>query len=574
MPPVRLGLAVVASLLLVACPGPGVGTSDDSQTSSSAAETTSETASSTQGCPVGSQGCVCTGGNGCDLGLTCNLETKLCEGGAGTSGSETTSPTLDQTGTSTTTDPPSTDSSGDTGGPECMATGDGKESAACMALDPHRPFCVDDVCVPCGSQGPDACMLGTGNQRPLCLASGACGQCDTAGAVEAGQCEATSPHCNLDTNMCEGCLEHSECPATACKIAARKCFPPDNIIYVRQGSPKLPCEDVPGMGGGEENPYCDFELATAAALKGGANDDYTIIARANEEALGEGLTAVNIASGDGSVSFAFLHEPGMYQKHTQFVGIGPMITVPANVTLYLDNFGVIVKNGVGDSSVGVSCSSGSVWLDDSRVLNGRGPNIRAADCDIHLRRSSVSFGATEGVDMTGGSLFAENSFITSNSAKDGFGGGGVHLRGGATVDMLYSTIVDNANEPSKGLGDSFQCDDPATIKLRNSILGRRPTGGNSSIVCPGSSLNISWSAVDSKLELNEGNNNKKMAAETVLSALFVDNETGVFRVVQGNTDFTDVAQWKTGDPHFDYDMNERNAVDGGADYCGGDVPTK
>mgnify|MGYP007130732385 CR=1 FL=1 len=130
----------------------------------------------------------------------------------------------------------------------------------------------------------DACMLGTGNQRPLCLASGACGQCDTAGAVDAGQCEATSPHCNLDTNMCEGCLEHSECPATACKIAARKCFPPDNIIYVRQGSPKQPCEDVPGMGGGYDNPYCDFELATAAALKGGANDDYTIIARAKTPA--------------------------------------------------------------------------------------------------------------------------------------------------------------------------------------------------------------------------------------------------------------------------------------------------
>jgi hypothetical protein len=570
MPPVRSRLAVVALLLLVACPGPGVSTSDDSQ-SDTATQNTSESTGTTQGCSIGSEGCSCTSGGACDQGLVCNLELKLCEADASTSGTGTTTGTGE---TSTGTDTGST-GTGETLGPACTATGDGKESPACVSVDPTRPFCVDDTCVACGALPADACMLGTGGQRPLCLESGACGQCNTATAVEEGQCTAESPHCNLDTNMCEGCFEHSECPATACKIAARKCFPPDNIIYVRQGSPKLPCSDKPGMGGGKDKPYCDFELATAAAQLEGFNSDYTFIALGNEDALGEGMSAVNIAGGDGSPSYAFVHEiGGLYDKHTQFVGIGPMITVPSKITLYIKNFGVVVKGGVGDSSVGVSCSGGEVWLDDSRVLNGRGPNIRSTDCDIHLRRTSVAFGQTEGVDLNGGSLRAVNSFISSNSAKDGFGGGGLHLRNGATIDMLYSTIADNSNEPNKGLGDSIHCDAPSTIKLRNSILARRPIGANSSIACPGSSINITWSAVDSKLALDEGNNNLKKAAEDLLMGLVLDNNTGVFRV---NSDgdlyksFYQTAQWRTGDPHFDFDMSERNTVDAGLDYAGADV---
>ena len=518
MPPVRSRLAVVALLLLVACPGPGASTSDDSQ-SDTATQNTSESTGTTQGCSIGSEGCSCTSGTGTTTGT-----------GETSTGTDTGS-----TGT------------GETLGPACTATGDGKESPACVSVDPTRPFCVDDTCVACGALPADACMLGTGGQRPLCLESGACGQCNTATAVEEGQCTAESPHCNLDTNMCEGCFEHSECPATACKIAARKCFPPDNIIYVRQGSPKLPCSDKPGMGGGKDKPYCDFELATAAAQLEGFNSDYTFIALGNEDALGEGMSAVNIAGGDGSPSYAFVHEiGGLYDKHTQFVGIGPMITVPSKITLYIKNFGVVVKGGVGDSSVGVSCSGGEVWLDDSRVLNGRGPNIRSTDCDIHLRRTSVAFGQTEGVDLNGGSLRAVNSFISSNSAKDGFGGGGLHLRNGATIDMLYSTIADNSNEPNKGLGDSIHCDAPSTIKLRNSILANPNVGSN---------------ARNCVVSTNNGGSVSQSGSGNLMEAPGVAN--GPFLPCAG------LAQ--TGDPHFDFDMSERNTVDAGLDYAGADV---
>lgn len=566
----RPRLAVLASLLWTACQGTGTATSDDSQ-SETAPQTTSEAGTTTQDCSVGSEGCSCTGGGGCDLGLVCNIETKICESAAPTTTSETTSEQPLETSSGSTEAAETSSDTGETIGPACVSTGDGKESAACVAIDPTRPFCVDETCVACTGLDPDACALGTLEQRPLCLASGACGQCDEVAAVEAGQCTADKPHCNLDTNMCEGCLEHSECPETACKIAERKCFPPENILHVRQGSKNMPCVDVPGNGGGKNNPYCDFELATAAAQLGGFTSDYTFVSMKNDEALGEGISAVNIASGPGKPSYAFVHElGGAFEKHTQFVGIGPMITVPKDVTLYIKDFGVVIKGGVGDSSLGIACNDGAVWLDDSRVLQGRGPNIRATNCDLHLRRTSVAFGSTEGIEMNGGSLHAVNSFIASNTSKANLGGGGLLLRGGATIDMLYSTIADNSNEAGKDLGDSIHCEDKATIILRNSILARRATGGNSSIVCPGSTLNITWSTVDSKLELGEGNNNNKLAAETILMGLAIDNSTGVYRVVNPK-DFSTVGQWKTGDPHFDFEGNPRNAVDGSPDFVGGDV---
>lgn len=566
MPLARPGLAVVASLLLAGCPPASLATTDDVQTDTTAS-TSSETASSTADCPIGSQGCLCTGGAGCDLGLVCNLDTLMCEGSASTTGSEVTTEPSVQTSTGSSDEGNTSSDISDTVGPECISTGDGAQNKACMGFDPGRPFCVDDVCVPCGALADTACDLGTDGQQPLCLDSGACGQCN---AGDLSHCTADLPHCDLDSNTCEGCMEHSECPQSACKVAERECFP-GNIMYVRQGSMKLPCVDVPGSGGGIDNPYCDFELATVAAQLQGFNLDYVFIALANDAALGKGFNSVNIAGGDGKVSYAFLHEIGiMFQKHTQFIGIGPLINVPANVSLYINSFGVGVENGQSDTSVGVSCNGGSVWLDDSRVTGARGPNIRANDCDIHLRRSSVAFGSTEGVDLMGGSLRAVNSFITSNMSKPNLGGGGVHLHDGATVDLLYTTVADNANEPGKQLGDSIHCDGPATVKIRNSILARRPTGANATIACPGGSKSITYTTLDYTVPREEGNNTNKQAAEDMLKALDLENSTGVMRVNAMGLAMFKTARWVTGDPRFDYEWGSRT-IDGSPDFAGADV---
>ncbi|HEY0138628.1 MAG TPA: right-handed parallel beta-helix repeat-containing protein, partial [Nannocystis sp.] len=499
-------LAFIAPLVLAACPNEGPpGTGEDSQ-SETAPMTTTGTPDTTTSvtCEIGMLGCPCTGGGACDPGLVCTAE-KVCQSAQDlTTGSDTSVDPTMTAGTSTTTDSEggqtSTTDDTEPPGPECTPTGDKLESAECLAKDPNRPFCEVDTCVGCGALKADACTDATDGGRPICLDDGRCVQCDTSDAVVQGQCEADKPHCNLETNTCEGCFEHSECPQTACEIAARKCFPANQKIYVRQGpTPGSPCSTKPGMGGTMELPYCDFETATLGVQQNGFSSGYTFHLMGNDDAPGD-PGAVVITGGDAKVAYAFTHDfGGLVDKHTRFKGIGPLILVPKNVTLYLVNWGLLIDKPQGDTSRGIDCQEGgSVWLDDSRVLYARGPGIRGTGCDIHLRRTAVSLGATEAIDMTGGSLHAVNSFIAGNANIVGKGGGGLHLRDGATVDVVYSTIADNSNEPSQmpgQFGDSIHCDNAASVKIRNSIIVRKPANNNFSIVCPEGQVSVDWSVV-------------------------------------------------------------------------------
>ena len=570
----------MATLVLAACQSEGMPGTGEVSESETAPKTTTEGPDTTTNapCEIGMLGCPCTGGGACDPGLVCTAE-KVCQGsGEATTGSDTTAePTMTDGSGTTGTEGGQTSTTDDTEpvGRECTPTGDQLESAECLAKDPNRPFCENDTCVGCGALQADACTDASDGGRPICLPSGRCVQCDSSDALVQGQCEASKPHCNLETNTCEGCFEHSECPQTACEIATRKCFPADQKIYVRQGpTPGSPCSTKPGMGGTMDLPYCDFETATLGVQLNGFATGYTFHLLGNDDAEGD-PGAVVITGGDAKVAYAFTHDPGgLLDKHTRFKGIGPMILVPNNVTLYLVSWGVIIEKPQGDTSRGIDCQDGgSVWLDDSRVLFARGPGIRGAGCDIHLRRTAVAFGETEGVDMTGGTLHAVNSFIAANSNIVGKRGGGLHLRDGASVDIVYSTIADNSNEPSQQpgqLGDSIHCDNAATVKVRNSILVRRPANDNVGVVCPEGQVDVDWSVVDGEL----AGNNSKFAAEDILKALAPSNLSGLYHVISqaaGEQFFADRAKWQPGDPQDDVDREARNAVPGGMDYAGADV---
>ena len=545
-------------LLLAACPVPmNIGdpidepaTSTDQNTTTTAGETSSPTTTGTS-----------------DEMVSTSQGINETEVSGTTTADMTSADTTGSTGADTSTGaPPET---------ECTPAGDGLESGECLAIDPNRPFCQEGTCVGCGALAADACTTATAGDRPICLPGGACVQCDSSDALALGQCPAEQPHCNLETNACEGCFEHSECPETACEIAVRTCFPENKKIYVRQGpTAGSPCSSTPGMGGTMFLPYCDFETATLGVQENGFSSGYTFHLMGNDDAPGD-PGAVVITGGDAKVAYAFTHDfGGLLDKHTRFKGIGPLILVPKNVTLYLVNWGVIIDKPQGDTSRGIDCQEGgSVWLDDSRVMYAKGPGIRGTGCDIHLRRTSVAFGQTEAIDMTGGSLHAVNSFITGNANIVGKGGGGLHLRDGATVDMVYSTIADNSNEPSQmpgQFGDSIHCDNTASVKIRNSIIVRKPANNNFSIVCPEGQVKVDWSVVDSSLD----GNNPKFAAEDLLKALAPSNLTGVYRIISqaaGEQYFSTAAKWQPGDPQDDFDLETRNAVPDGDDYAGADV---
>lgn len=89
----------------------------------------------TSGCTVGSAGCKCTAGGGCDPGLTCASDTCVDPGGSGTDTSASSVPTTG--GTTSTGDPgsasdtqtatsmPTTDASTSTGTSDASSSGDG-----------------------------------------------------------------------------------------------------------------------------------------------------------------------------------------------------------------------------------------------------------------------------------------------------------------------------------------------------------------------------------------------------------------------------------------------------------------
>lgn len=561
MCPVWSRLVFVAPLMLAACPGPEAGeTTSSTSNEETSSQTSAEPTNTTEDCQVGMLGCPCTGGGACDPGLECNAN-KVCEPmQVVTTESETTAPPM-TTSTTEATDASTSTGTTESSGPECTQVDDGTlESDECLALYLDRPFCVGDTCKPCGDLAEDACSVATNGVRPICLPAGVCVQCDSLQALEKEQCVASSPHCNLDTHTCEGCFEHSECPESACEIATRTCFPNNKITYIRLAEP---CESEIAKGGTETNPYCDYATAIASVQFNG-DDKMTFYLLGNDQNVAPG--AVTVTKEGPSVSYAFVHEPGAPgDSHTTFAGIGPLLLVGNGVTLYVKEFGFVPKP-TSDTSRGVDCQTGgSFWLDDSYVKGARGPGIRSDGCNIHLRRSAVSFGFTEGLDITGGNLHMVNSFIAGNQKVMGLGGGGLRVRGGgAAVDINFSTIVDNSNEGLLGYGDSIHCDDPASVslKVRNSIIARRPDNANLSIVCDDEAQDFRNNTADHVLK---NASNVKRAAEDLLGALSPSMLTGSYRIMglDEQDEFFDLSgQWEPGDPHFDFDLEPRDISNG------------
>ncbi len=565
-------LALLAPLLL-ACPSGGPNTSESMPDLSTG--TDAATQDITTGCEVGMAGCPCTNGGACDPGLVCG-EDLVCFDPE----HDTTSGTGSTTSLESMTDAMTEDSQTslvmtDPPGPPCTGDDINSESNECLTLDPSRPFCVENMCTGCTAlPDPDqACAMATGGERSVCHPAGYCVQCNDVDALTEGQCKQELPHCNLDTNMCEGCREHSECPDSACDIAARKCFPTDKVLYVRAGpTPNSPCTEMVGAGK-LDTPYCDFQTALDTAKASGFSTGWTFYVLPSDTTFS--TSPITITPSDIKISYAFVHEPGLKgASQSRLTGFGPVIVVPANVTLYLDDFAVLVDKPLGDSSTGIEClPGGRVWLSDSRVQYARGPNILGYQCEVVLERSSVVDGETEGIDLTGGKLTLLNSFVGKNGFNPS-GGGGLVLRydndngTGPTVDIAYSTIVNNAQPPGDTSSDTILCESEANITIRNSILARQ-AGPNHSVHCPDASLTVSGTVADQEFP----GDNEVRAAEDIVNALHYTPSDGTFRFLTPASaePFRLQGTWKLGDPHFDFEWHPRSGMHDSPEMAGADV---
>jgi len=430
--------------------------------------------------------------------------------GSTTAGSTTTGSTtaLDDESTSqplTTgaTDPDSTSgpaegsSSGETGdsssgtGVECEAE-TGQPDPVCPGL---APFCVVGQCVPCSGGGD-------------------CGAIDPA-----------TPVCGVD-DVCRPCAAHSECPGDAgCHLFEGTCLPPDAVAFV----------DPDGMCGPG-----DATLAQPACSLGQAFDAIGASPRATIH-LAESVYFEPVSVPAGRV-YALLGG----DETTVAINGGATATVTG--TLYLDSIDV---QNLGVFGTGIE-STGDVWLDDARVRNNE-IGLHSLSGRVVLRRSRVLDGPGVALRLEGSEpVVLVNSIVANNG--EGATPGGIVSEGTAPIDVLYSTIVQNAGSS----GGAIDCG-ASVVTVRNSIVSSLAL--SDALACGGAS-SVTHSVV-SDATFEAGPTNVALGAFGPL-LMNADYELGAGSIA------SDVAAWSQGDPATDINGAARPAMDGSPDDAGAD----
>lgn len=503
----RFGLLFAAGVALGACTGPY--------------STTSEGDSSTgEACPVGGLGCECTTGKSCDAGLVC--ASKFCV----KPGGET-----DTGGMTTEVEPTTTAATTTTGGSDCDPGGDGGPDPACPASE---PYCVAGQCFACG----DIDCNQVSPAQPLCdPATGLCATC---------LCDDATPVCDPEAHTCSVCTGHSDCPSSACDLWTGACFPADATLWVDGGGG---CDDA--GPGDEAKPLCQPGIAFARIGMAGA-----------------GHHAVRVRPGSYSVQSP-LRVPGdhvvaLVHATGEQGDAAVEITAASSSALVIDAGGKLLVDAIAltnSSADAIVCTSAEARLDRLAIRDGTLRGVAATDCVLVLRRGVLFANMVAGINLRGGSLRLENSFISKNGNPQ-TGEGGIYLADGASVDAVYSTWAENRGQA--GTPFAVACSDDIAkekVTVRNSLainLGFNTLCGDAKVSHTG------WS-IDAAI----GDNKAIALADLGKYLTTAADEPGVYRVIAG-VGLDALAAWEAGDPVIDFDGDMRPASNNAPDFAGAD----
>lgn len=498
----------------VACTGPLPGSEDGEASSDEGGE-----------CPIGSLNCPCTAGGTCDSGLVC--ASKKC-----TEATETGETGEDSTGdspTSTTTLTETTSASA------CDPGGVGAVDGACP---PGQPYCLAGDCVDCTAINCGDVTPG----QPVCNQSS--GLCDVCA------CDDANPVCDPEAHTCGKCSAHDQCSGSACDLWTGGCMPVAAALWVDGAGA---CSDT--GAGTQDDPLCtlgeaflrvDADPQTAHAVRV-RPADYAVDATLTVPAGGK-VALVHATGGDGDPAVKIM------------TGGARALAVAAGGALLVDAVALV---GAGDDAI--TCATGGLWLDRLRVSGGSGHGIDTDGCDVVLRRSVLTGNTRSGANVSAGTIRIENSFISSNGNTND-GGGGVYLSGGAALDAVYTSFIDNL--AVAGTPFSVACNedmDPAVeeVVVRNSVAINNGTN----TLCLGSTImTTGWSAKDGQ----EGATNIAIPFTALDEFLTPDPQiVGVYRAIT-DTALDDLAKWEAGDPEIDFDGDMRPSSESSSDYAGAD----
>lgn len=468
-------------------------------------------------CPVGSAGCPCTGGGSCDPGLLCASQRCV-------------DPNQEVTTSMAETSTGSTSEGETTAGPACNPNGSGSVDPACPA---EQPYCLAGSCVDCGAL---ECNT-VSPSLPFCdPGTGLCAAC---------LCDDAAPVCDPELHKCSKCDAHTDCPDSACDLDSGACLPAAATLWVGGAG----CSDA--GDGAKAIPLCGLDEAFARIKNGAATS-----------------VALRVKGGDYTVGGP-LHVPAgrlvaLVSADDMKAGVAIDIASPTAPTLMVDAQGRLLLDGVSveqSSGDGLGCAQGVMWLDRLTVRGAADHGVTSEACTVTLRRSVLVGNKTAGLQIVGGTLRVENSFISSNGNFE-VPGGGVYLGDGASLDAVYTTFVDNI--AAAGNPFSIACDADAakeTVTLRNSIAINKGTN----TLCAGSSVaTTAWTTPDpqaSNIAVDFANLGMYLAADA--------NIVGVYRAIPGSQ-LDDLAMWQDGDPRVDFDGDARPSGDKSPDFAGAD----
>ncbi|MCY1065425.1 hypothetical protein OV090_11665 [Nannocystis sp. RBIL2] len=413
-------------------------------------------------------------------------------------------------------------------GGECVACVVDDHCDAPLHCDPAQKTCVtcvDDV--HCGD--------------PLSCVDGQC-----VGCTGDEQCPAIQPICDPASQTCRSCRAHDECPGSACELDVGTCFPPlaTRDWYV---DPGVPCADDDKCVVADE--CCSVEQAMARAAADPAA--YHIL----HVKPGVQTRPVRLAVPGKRV--ALLGVPDVVftvPKAGAVFGVGDDVGLQhLDSKLYVSR--LYVTEGQATTVAGC-VEAGHLWLDEVGVFDVPGEVLSADHCLLTVRRSSfraTGAGITSGA---GGVVHLENSIVGETMT-----GAPLQSTGGGQLDLLYTTVVDKG---AGGIG-LLNCQDPATVTIRNSILA----GVGGEIQCPDAELKIADTVTTAD---GLGGANITELGVDDLASIFADYAGSSYHLGPGAALLDHSAVWQPSDPPIDIDGEGRPMTAGAPDFAGADRP--
>jgi hypothetical protein len=252
---------------------------------------------------------------------------------------------------------------------------------------PGKSFCRSGTCVPCSAADASACAA-RDPAKPVCLASGACGEC-----ASSADCTATSkPICDTSASACVACTSDGQCQikggGSGVCLADGHCASSAETAYVGRtalGS----CSDTVVNAGSLAEPFCTTTKAIAAGkpvviVLNNLADSFALGALgAPLVIVGRGAVVTARADTDGiSLNAGDLSLRGLTitgnPSSNQGVGIDIQATTPRSATLHLDGCtiskhadgGIFLANAAFDIRNSTIVNNGSGQTGDGNVWSG------------------------------------------------------------------------------------------------------------------------------------------------------------------------------------------------------------